>query len=178
MKEIRNKIIKKMIVVAIIIFLSIFLLIEFVPGGKNIVNSFSVFLFHNKVTHSFTNEEINYLEKEVFGFNITDYGDITAGKLLIGKDGGLLIEVDNIEDAEKFKASINKVGGSTPQSMHGDRKFMNGAEGRSEYTIYKINGHRIEVYIYQTDNETNVEIRSGYITNRVYNILGIPVIDN
>jgi hypothetical protein len=174
MKKTIIKIIKNLIVLVIIIFL----VVKFVPGGKNIVNSFSVFLFHNKVTHSFTDEEINYLEKEVFGFNITEYGDITAGKLLIGKDGGLLIEVDNIENAEKFKASINKVGGSTPQSMHGDRKFINGAEGRSEYTTYKINGHRIEVYIYQKDNETNVEIRSGYITNKVYNILGIPVIDN
>lgn len=53
--------------------------------------------------HKFTDEEINYLEKEVFGFNITDYGDITAGELLLGKDGGIQIEVDNIENAEEFK---------------------------------------------------------------------------
>ena len=173
MKKTIIKIIKKLIVLVIIIFL----VVKFVPGGKNIVNSFSVFLFHNKVTHSFTNEEINYLEKEVFGFNITDYGDITAGELLRGRDGGIQIEVDNIENAEEFKASIKDDKGS-PGRIHDYRKFMNGTEGECEDIVYYINGHRIIVYIYEKDNKVNVDILSRHITNEVYDILNIPVIDN
>lgn len=62
--------------------------------------------------------------------------------------------------------------------MHYDRKFINGAEGRSEDWTYKINGHKVELYIYEKDNKINTEIYSRHITHEVYDILNIPVIDN
>lgn len=178
MKKTIIKIIKKLIVLLVILLLVILLLIKFVPGGKNVVNSGSILLFHNKVKHNFTDEEIDYLEKEIFGFEITDYGDITTGKLRMGRDGGILIEVDNIENAGEFKASIVGDSDSTPQSMHYNMEFMNGTEGEVEETIYYINDHRKHVYIYEQDNKVNVEILSEYIPYEVYNILDIPVIDN
>jgi len=175
MKKTTIKIIKKLIGIAI--FIIILLAIKFNPVVNNIVNSGIIVLFHNKVIHEFANEDIDYLEKEVFEFEITDYGDITAGELIMGRDGGILIEVSNIENVEEFKDSIIDESGSTLHSMHYIRKFINGVEGECEDTVYYIKHHRKHVYIYKQDNKVNVEILSEYITDEVYDILNIPVID-
>jgi len=130
----------------------------------------SRYLKNPKVITEISNEDSEYLEQEIFGFNFPEGMKIEKARLSYGRDGEICIQFKNIKDYDTYivdevKSKLKDI--STYDEMYTD---IDGNYIEASNTVGYVGSSAKNIIVYKEGDSYSIELFTEHIKEEVNDI--------